>query len=95
MQPGSVTVEKKYKILVGRLYDHGVKDYPAHEPLPTASMPNEMLPYTVQHRFRIEDGHKPLVQVGPGIVRLNGIHRITLGMGISKMRGILVDKYII
>ncbi len=70
VQPG-LLADQKYKILVGRLYDHLVKDYPAHEPLPTASMPDEMLPYTVQHRFRIEDGKWPLVQVGPGIVTLN------------------------
>lgn len=69
-QPG-LFVDPKYKILVGRLYDRLVKDYPVHEPLPTASMPDEMLAYTVQHRFRVESGKWPLVQVGPGIVTFN------------------------
>lgn len=70
VQPG-LLADPKYKILVGRLYDRLAKDYPAHEPLPTASMPDEMLPYAVQHRFRVEKGKWPLVQVGPGIVTLN------------------------
>jgi uncharacterized protein (TIGR04255 family) len=69
-QPG-LFVDPKYKILVGRLYDRLVRDYPFHEPLPTASMPDEMLAYAVQHRFRVEAGKWPLVQVGPGIVTFN------------------------
>lgn len=69
-QPG-LFVDPKYKILVGRLYDRFAKDYPFHEPLPTASMPDEMLAYTVQHRFRVENEKWPLVQVGPGIVTFN------------------------
>lgn len=69
-QPGLFT-DPKYKILVGRLYDRLAKDYPTHEPLPTASMPDEMLAYTVQHRFRVESGKWPLIQVGPGIVTFN------------------------
>jgi uncharacterized protein (TIGR04255 family) len=64
-------VDPKYKILVGRLYDRMAKEYPVIEPLPTASMPDEMVPYTVQHRFREKTGKWPLVQVGPGVVTLN------------------------
>lgn len=69
-QPG-LLVDPQYKILVGRLYDRLAESYPFHEPLPTASMPDEMLAYAVQHRFRVEKGKWPLVQVGPGIVTLN------------------------
>lgn len=69
-QPG-LLVDPRYKIFVGRLYDRLAKSYPAHEPLPTASMPDEMLAYTVQHRFRTEAGKWPLVQIGPGIVTFN------------------------
>lgn len=68
--PG-VAVDPKYKLLVGRLYDRLSRDYPFHEPLPTASMPDEMLGYVVQHRFRAAEGVWPLVQVGPGLVTLN------------------------
>jgi uncharacterized protein (TIGR04255 family) len=70
-QQKGLFVDPNYKILVGRLYDRVSKDYPVHEPLPTASMPDEMLGYTVQHRFRVESERWPLVQVGPGIVTLN------------------------
>ena len=49
--PG-VAVDPKYKVLVGRLYDRLEPTYSFHEPLPTASMPDEMLGHVVQHRFR-------------------------------------------
>ena len=70
-QAQGIETDPKYKVLVGRLYDRLEKDYPYHEPLPTASMPDEMLNYVVQHRFRTAEGQWPLVQVGPGIVTLN------------------------
>src|SRR3972149_1757610 len=34
-------------------------------------MPDEMLGYVVQHRFRLAENRWPLVQVGPGVVTLN------------------------
>lgn len=68
--PG-MAFDPKYKLLVGRLYDRLVSEYPHHEPLPTAVMPDEMLNYFVQHRFRKSANGWPLVQVGPGIVTLN------------------------
>ena len=70
-QAPGVAVDPKYKLLVGRLYDRLNGDYPFHEPLPTASMPDEMLGYVVQHRFRAAEGAWPLIQVGPGLVTLN------------------------
>jgi uncharacterized protein (TIGR04255 family) len=70
-QAPGVAVDPKYKLLVGRLYDRLNRDYPFHEPLPTASMPDEMLGYVVQHRFRTAEGAWPLVQAGPGLVTLN------------------------
>jgi uncharacterized protein (TIGR04255 family) len=68
--PGAA-FDPKYKLLVGRLYDQLKTDYPFHEPLPTALMPDEMLNYLVQHRFRTAANRWPLIQVGPGIVTLN------------------------
>jgi len=60
-----------YKVLVGQLYDKLVSEYPEHEELPTAKMPDEMLGHVVQHRFRkVKDGW-PLVQIGPGILTVN------------------------
>lgn len=68
--PG-ITFDPKYKLLVGRLFDQLKQHYPFHEPLPTAVMPDEMMNYLVQHRFRRSSNGWPLVQVGPGIVTLN------------------------
>ncbi len=70
-QAPGIAIDPKYKLLVGRLYDRLSDDYPFHEPLPTASMPDEMLGYVVQHRFRSAEGAWPLVQVGPGLLTLN------------------------
>ena len=77
-QAPGVAVDPKYKLLVGRLYDRLSRDYPFYEPLPTASMPDEMLGYVVQHRFRTADGAWPLVQVGPGLVTLNDTRDLSL-----------------
>lgn len=60
-----------YKLLLGRLYDRIQQDYPEHEQLPTANIPDELVSYVVQHRFRIAVSSWPLVQVGPGIFTVN------------------------
>lgn len=70
-QTPGIAIDPKYKLLVGRLYDRLSSGYPFHEPLPTASMPDEMLGYVVQHRFRSAEGAWPLIQVGPGLLTLN------------------------
>jgi len=76
-QSPGVSIDPKYKVLVGRLYDRLEATYPVHEPLPTASMPDEMLGYVVQHRFRSAEHQWPLVQVGPGVVTLNETENYT------------------
>jgi uncharacterized protein (TIGR04255 family) len=68
---GEVKIDPHYKILVGRIYDRVRSEYPFHESLSTASMPDEIAGYVVQHRFRKGEGEWPLIQVGPGIVTLN------------------------
>lgn len=60
-----------YTIFVGRFYDRIQSQYPFHESLPTTLVPAQMAEYLVQHRFRSEKEHWPLVQIGPGIVTLN------------------------
>jgi uncharacterized protein (TIGR04255 family) len=60
-----------YSLLVGRLYERLREDYPHHEKLPAASIPDEVIPYVVQHRFRAAEGSWPLVQLGPGVLTLN------------------------
>lgn len=60
-----------YKLLLGRLFDRMLRDYPEHEQLPTANMPDEIVGHMVQHRFRVASKSWPLVQVGPGIFTVN------------------------
>lgn len=68
--PGPQT-DPHYKLLLGRLFDRMSKDYPEHEQLPTANMPDELVGHIVQHRFRVASQSWPLVQVGPGIFTIN------------------------
>jgi uncharacterized protein (TIGR04255 family) len=64
-------VDPHYRLLLGRLFDRVMSEFPHHEPLPSSALPDEMLGQTVQHRFRSGPGGWPLVQVGPGVVSLN------------------------
>lgn len=64
-------IDPHYKLLLGRLFDRMLKDYPEHEPLPTANIPDEMVGHVVQHRFRVAANSWPLVQVGPGVFTVN------------------------
>ncbi len=64
-------IDPHYKILIGRIYDRVRGEYPFHEQLPTATMPDEIAGYVVQHRFRKDKDKWPLIQIGPGIITLN------------------------
>ena len=64
-------IDPHYKILIGRIYDRIKNEYPFHEQLPTATMPDEIAGYIVQHRFRKDKDKWPLIQIGPGIITLN------------------------
>ena len=64
-------IDPHYKIMIGRIYDRVKDEYPIHEQLPTATMPDEIAGYVVQHRFRKDKDKWPLIQVGPGIITLN------------------------
>ena len=66
-----IKVDPHYKILVGSLYSKLKDEYPYHEPLPAASLPDDMAGYVVQHRFRKGENDWPLVQIGPGILTVN------------------------
>ncbi len=68
--PGPQT-DPHYKLLLGRLFDRMLTDYPEHEQLPTANMPDEFVGNFVQHRFRVAANSWPLVQVGPGVFTVN------------------------
>jgi len=68
--PG-MKIDPHYKILIGRIYDRVKDEYPFHEQLPTATMPDEIAGYVVQHRFRKDKDKWPLIQIGSGIITLN------------------------
>jgi len=89
-------IDPHYKILVGRIYDRVRTEYPFHEPLSTATMPDEIAGYVVQHRFRRDEGVWPLIQVGPGIITLNDTDRYTwedFKKRISNLLDNLFDAY--
>ncbi len=69
--PPQPPMDPHYKLLLGRFFDRFFKDYPEHEQLPTASIPDELVGHIVQHRFRAGQNLWPLVQLGPGIFSLN------------------------
>jgi uncharacterized protein (TIGR04255 family) len=60
-----------YRLLLGRFSERVESDYPFHEPLPTAQIPDVMAAHMAQHRFRTGDGKWPLVQIGPGLMTVN------------------------
>ena len=64
-------IDPHYKLLLGRLFDRVLKDYPEHEPLPTANVPDEMVGHVVQYRFRVAANRWPLIQIGPGVFTVN------------------------
>jgi uncharacterized protein (TIGR04255 family) len=66
-----LSTDPNYKILIGSLYERIRDQYPYHEQLPSATIPDEIAPYVVQHRFRKDQNGYPLVQIGPGVVTLN------------------------
>lgn len=69
--PPAPQTDPHYKLLLGRLFDRVLQDYPEHEQLPSANIPDELVGHVVQHRFRIAANSWPLVQVGPGVFTVN------------------------
>ena len=70
-QTKGVKIDPHYKLIIGRLYDKLNKEYFYHEQLPSASMPDEIAGYVVQHRFRKGKDDWPLIQIGPGVITVN------------------------
>lgn len=71
------TTDPNYKLLLGRLFDRLQQQYPVHEALPAADLPDDFVGHMVQHRFRAAEDDWPLVQVGPGIITVNETHKYT------------------
>jgi uncharacterized protein (TIGR04255 family) len=70
-------VDPHYRLLLGRLFDRFQEDYPVHEQLPTATLPDEIVGHVIQHRFRAAKDDWPLIQVGPGVFTVNETYRYT------------------
>jgi len=89
-------IDPHYKTLIDSIYDRIKDEYPFHERLPTAAMPDEIAGYIVQHRFR-KDKHKwPLIQIGPGIITLNdteGYAWKNFERRIAQMLNVLFEAY--
>lgn len=95
LSPG-MKVDPHYKILIGRIYDRVKDEYPFHEQLPTATMPDEIAGYVVQHRFRKSNDVWPLIQIGPGIITLNDTEEYVwedFEKRISHILNILFEAY--
>jgi uncharacterized protein (TIGR04255 family) len=93
--PG-MKIDPHYKILIGRIYDRVRDEYSFHEQLPTATMPDEIAGYVVQHRFRKDRDKWPLIQIGPGIITLNDTEGYVwedFGKRIRHMVDILFEAY--
>src|SRR5947209_1729030 len=69
-QPGT-QIDPQYKLLLGRFQERVRDRYPEYEQLPAAALPDELIPYNVQHRFRRNANGWPLVQLGPGLLTVN------------------------
>jgi uncharacterized protein (TIGR04255 family) len=63
--------DPQYGLVVGRFSDKIESEYPYHEPLKEAQIPDGMIPYMVQHRFRKSPDNWPVVQLGPGLLTVN------------------------
>lgn len=66
-----IKIDPHYKILVGSIYSKLKTEYPDHEPLPSASIPDDIAGHVIQHRFRKGKNQWPLIQIGPGILTVN------------------------
>lgn len=64
-----------FQLLVGSFYEKIKASYPFYEPLPASAVPDEVTGPIVKHRFRVEKGQWPLIQIGPGIMSVNQTER--------------------
>jgi uncharacterized protein (TIGR04255 family) len=65
------SIDPHNKVLIGAIYEKTKSEYPFHEQLPAAEVPDRFAPYMIQHRLRKAEGQWPLIQVGHGILALN------------------------
>ncbi|MBA7668836.1 hypothetical protein ES703_76953 [subsurface metagenome] len=96
LQDKPFRTDPHYKILIGSMYDKLKSEYPFHEQLPASSIPDELVGYVIQHRFRKDQNQWPLIQLGPGIIVLNDTQKYSwsdFSDRISKMLEALFASY--
>lgn len=71
LQKSGIFIDPNYKVVIGLYYNSIKKDFPFWKDLPTATAPEEILPYNVQYQFRTKEEGWPLTQIGPGILTVN------------------------
>jgi uncharacterized protein (TIGR04255 family) len=69
--PPGLAVDPNYRLALGRFAASVEGDFPHHEQLLSASIPDEIASNMVQHRFRAGPDSWPLAQLGPGILTFN------------------------
>lgn len=69
--PPGMAVDSVYQLLIGQLYSRIRERFPHWVRLPTAEIPETMVPFTPQHQFRVGPDAWPLVQLGPGLLTVN------------------------
>jgi uncharacterized protein (TIGR04255 family) len=63
--------DPQYGLLLGRFSAKIESEYTYHEALNEAQIPDAMIPYMAQHRFRKAQNAWPVIQLGPGVMTLN------------------------
>ena len=69
--PPGMAVDPAYPFLIGQFYGQILDRFPYKIRLPTADIPEQLVPFTPQHQFRVGSDAWPLVQLGPGILTVN------------------------
>lgn len=73
----NISGDPHYRLLLGRFSERVQDQYPSHEPLPAAQIPDGLIPHVAQHRFRTNEGGWPLVQIGNGVMTVNDTQAYT------------------
>jgi uncharacterized protein (TIGR04255 family) len=74
---GPIPIDPHYQLLLGSFYQKVKNEYPFHEALPAASIPDEVTGSVVKHRFRVAKDSWPLIQIGPGVMSVNETNKYT------------------
>ncbi|MCE5209617.1 MAG: TIGR04255 family protein [Chloroflexi bacterium] len=88
--------DKAYPFALGVFYNNVKNEFGLREELDSINIPEGMLPYIVQYRFRKAPNSWPLLQFGPGIATVNFTEPYSWEMFKSKamyLQKVLIDSY--